>query len=109
MSTENVAFARLGQIETLEEHAKRQREDRALRAVMADVVADARRSAPFDRPGFVPPAAAPGRGNGWRTAPALEMPGGDRTQRLIEQLCNALLPHGPAHGRKPDDEPPKAA
>jgi hypothetical protein len=109
MSTENIAFARLGQIETLEEHAKRQREDRALCTVMADVVADARRSAPHDRPGFVPPAAAPGRGNGWRTAPALEMPGGEATQRLIERLCNALLPHGPAHGRKPDDEPPKAA
>jgi hypothetical protein len=109
MSTEEIAFARLGEMETAAQRQERERQDRELCAAMIGVVADARRSTPFDRPGFVPPAAAPGRGTGWRTAPALEMPGGDRTQRLIEQLCNALLPHGPAHGRKPDDEPPKAA
>jgi hypothetical protein len=110
MSTENVAFMRLGQIETGAQRLERERRDLELRAAMVGVIADARRSAPLDRPGFAPPAQAPGSRNGWRTAPPLEMPGGDRSQRIIEQLCDAMLgPGAPAAlGRGPGATAPKA-
>ena len=108
MSTENVAFMRLGQIETGAQRLERERRDLELRAAMVGVIADARRSAPLDRPGFAPPAPAPGSRNGWRTAPPLEMPGGDRSQRIIEQLCDAMLgPGAPAAvGRGPGETQP---
>jgi hypothetical protein len=95
-STSNLAFDRLGAIEMLEERIKRERQDRELRAVMRDVVADARRSSPIERRGVLPPsssapAASPPREP---TERPLEMPGGAATQRLIEQMCDAMLPHG---------------
>jgi hypothetical protein len=79
MSTENVAFMRLGQIETGAQRLERERWDLELRAAMVGVIADAHRSAPLDRPGFAPPAPTPGSNNGWRTAPPLAVPGGDAT------------------------------
>jgi hypothetical protein len=109
MGTEDIAFDRLGQIDTLANRLERQRLDHELAAVMKDVVADSRRSSPTERRGVLPerPAAAPApAGTGWREPPPLRLPPG---QDLIERMVNAALPHGPGHRRKPDDEPPKAA
>jgi len=109
MSTENVAFMRLGQIETGAQRLEREHRDLELRAAMVGVIADARRSAPLDRPGFAPAAPAT-PGNGWRTAPPLEMPGGVTSQRIIEQMCDAMLgPGAPAAlARGPGATAPKA-
>jgi hypothetical protein len=101
MSTENVAFMRLGQIETGAQRLERERRDLELRAAMVGVIADAHRSAPLDRPGFAPPAPTPGSNNGWRTAPPLAVPGGDATQRIIDAMVHAMQPHGVGNPQRP--------
>jgi hypothetical protein len=41
----------------------------------------------------------PGSGTGWQEPLSISVPGGPRTQELIEQQVNAALPHGPEWGK----------
>jgi hypothetical protein len=86
--------------------AQRERIEREINGVMADVIADARRSSPTSYPGFLPPpkenvarspVAVRGGGTGWEAARPLEVPGGARTQAVIEAMTHAFEPHGPAN------------
>jgi hypothetical protein len=76
--------------------------------VMRGVILD--RHAPTGRPGMIPsqqssggggsggPSA--GDGTGWANEVKIGVPGGARTQELIERQVNAALPHGPEWGKK---------
>jgi hypothetical protein len=72
----------------------------------ADLLQQARR--PSGRPGMIPnqpttssaPANVPGSGTGWQEPVPISVPGGTRTQELIERQVNAALPHGPEWGKK---------
>jgi hypothetical protein len=111
MSTEDVAFAMLGNIETAEQLIERLRRNRELGAVMRDVVADARRTSPVSYPGWGRPAsedaqraaalAAPATpvapGTGWVEARPLEVPGGATAQAAIEAMAHVFQPHGRAN------------
>lgn len=110
VSAEEIAFARMSQMETVVQRLERERRDRELQAAMVGVIGDAHKSHPLDRPGWAPPKDTANR-TGWRTAPPLEMPGGDRSQRIIEQMCDAMLgPGAPAAlARGPSEtQPPQA-
>jgi hypothetical protein len=106
MSTEDLAFAMLGQIGATDQLVERLRQQRELREAMRGVVADARRSAPLSYPGGGRPpkrdeVAAPQppqpAGTGWREARPLEPPGGATTQRYIEPMTHAMQPHQPGN------------
>ena len=107
MSTEDVAFAMLGNIDNVAERLLRLRQQREISAAMVGVVADARRGrgTPLDRPGWGRPAseeeqrakalagtpvvAAP-PGTGWRNAPPLEPPPGvAHVDRIAHALATA--------------------
>jgi hypothetical protein len=58
-------------------------------------------------PGMMPPSSqqrASGgsseRGSGWVREVPIGVPGGTRTQELIERQVNAALPHGPEWGKE---------
>jgi hypothetical protein len=73
----------------------------------ADLRQQARR--PTGRPGMIPnqptatPAKSAGDGTGWQNPIPIGVPGGTRTQELIERQVNAALPHGPEWGKKPKE------
>jgi hypothetical protein len=73
------------------------------RGFMRDVVGDNR--APTGRPGMIPSEGggggrpSGGDGTGWAPQIGIDVPGGARTQELIEQQVNAALPHGPEWGK----------
>jgi hypothetical protein len=71
-------------------------------ATMRDI---ARRGgiAPLKALGAEPPARQ--RGSGWQNPSPLDVPGGARSQDLIERGVNAALPHGPGNpaGAKKDN------
>jgi hypothetical protein len=107
MRTGEIAFERLGQIENVEDRVKRERQDRALREAMVGVIADARRSSPTDRRGVLPPSAPAAQASAPSVERRLEMPGGAASQRLIEQLCDAMLgPGAPAQPKAPAQPAP---
>jgi hypothetical protein len=116
MSTEDVAFARLGQIDNVAERLTRLRQQRELGEAMRGVVDDAwRRGSPLAYPGGgrpkseaeqvaaalagTPVASAPpaAPATGWREAAPLEVPGGATAQRYIEQMTHTMQPHQPAN------------
>jgi len=78
-------------------------------AMMKEIaLRDAR--APTGRPSMIPtsnqqstsggdPANVPGGGRGYVEPTPLGVPGGARTQELIERAVNATLPHGPEWGK----------
>jgi hypothetical protein len=73
------------------------------RLVKEIALRDAR--APTGRPGMIPTDGSvggrpsSGDGSGWAKEIPIDVPGGTRTQELIERQVNAALPHGPEWGK----------
>lgn len=110
MSTEESAVANLATIGlTQAQKARNDKIQRSIARTMREVVRD--RS-------YNPNALAPrdavkldgvgvARGSGWRESAPLEVPGGEASQRLIEQLCDAMLgPGAPAQPKAPAQPAP---
>jgi len=64
------------------------------------------RHAPTSATGMIPSSQTPsdarpaaGGGKGWLEPTRIDVPGGARTQELIERAVNATLPHGPEWGK----------